>query len=121
MCIAVGNASFASSTVDRSFVEQWDGTAWSIVSKPAATGSYPSLQSVSCATTTACSAVGGASGQTLTFQWDGVTWSIVTSPNWPGGKLHSLYSVSCASAVNCLAVGSARTDRYEFLLVLRYS
>jgi hypothetical protein len=120
-CTAVGNSSFVSPTTDRSFVEQWNGTSWSIASKPAATGSYPMLESVSCATPTACAAVGSVSGATLIMQWDGVAWTIAASPSWPGAKSQGVPSVSCPSAVSCFAAGSARTDRYEFPLILQYS
>jgi hypothetical protein len=119
-CTAVGNSSFASPTADQSFIEQWDGSSWSLASKPAATGTYPILESVSCASATVCAAVGRTNHMTLIFQWDGANWSIATSPNRPGGRLYSLSGLSCPSAVSCFAAGSVRTDRYDFPLILEY-
>ena len=111
-CIAVG------SFVDRAgttapLVERWDGVGWSIQTIPTPTGARDSvLRGVSCASTTACSAVGwsgNTTGQTfpLAEWWDGVSWSVQTTPTPAGATDPRLNAVSCTSVTACTAVGSS--------------
>jgi hypothetical protein len=82
---------------------QWNGTAWSALPAVAATG-Y--LDSISCPSAAACTAVGSANGNprgTLVEQWDGSAWTSQSSWNPPG----VLSGVSCSTATQCTAVGSA--------------
>jgi hypothetical protein len=74
------------------------------------------LFGVSCASATACVAVGngtqgsGASG-TLTESWNGTSWTVVPSPNeGSAGTGNVLEDVSCVSAAACTAVGSSGPD-----------
>ena len=101
-CITVGH--FGSGVL----VEQQHGTTWSVVATPKlAVGG--SLQALTCASTTNCTAVGAnQGGPTLVEHWDGTRWSIVASPQ-PGGFINSLHAVSCAGADSCLAVGTYET------------
>ncbi|HEY2579842.1 MAG TPA: hypothetical protein VGI74_26315, partial [Streptosporangiaceae bacterium] len=106
-CMAVGR--FISSSGDFTLAEKWNGTAWSIVPTPNPGGSNDfELLRVSCATGSACMAVGDffSSGvtETLTEKWNGSTWTHVTSPS-PSGTDNDLFGVSCAAANNCAAVG----------------
>ena len=82
--MAVGSAHPASST--DTLVEQWNGSAWTIVSSPNPTGSVTSvLSGVACVSASFCTAVGdatqGTSTVTLAEAWNGTAWSIVSTPN----------------------------------------
>jgi len=121
-CVAVGRytTSTSPSAADtgpfETLVEQWNGTAWSIVPTPNPAGStFARLDRVSCTSTTNCMAIGVAAPTSsgtdnpLAEQWNGTVWSIVTSavdgPN-PTGKTIGLSGLSCTSATHCLAVYS---------------
>jgi hypothetical protein len=108
-CYAVGYSSDGST--DKTLVERWNGTTWSIVTGPNKSGAiYSALSSVSCPSTTSCYAVGnyfdGSDHKTLTERFNGTSWSIVTSPN-PTSGYSFLNSVSCATKTSCFAVGRA--------------
>jgi hypothetical protein len=68
------------------------------------------VSSVSCASSTACVAVGGFTDRagdnlTLAERWDGKRWSIQPTPT-PGPKNTTIWGdVSCASQNACTAVG----------------
>jgi len=107
-CVAVGY--FANRTYDlNSLVERSDGGRWSVMAVPNPPNSQggPSgslalsgeLDSVSCASQTACVAVGAVVGR-----WDGSRWSIERPPT-PGG--FGFVGVSCPAATTCAAVGNA--------------
>ncbi len=91
--------------------ERWDGRRWEIqpMSSPSgATSTF--LTSVSCASSSRCSAVGYSSrgaGQTtsIALRWDGATWQSQEVPTLSGGTSSRLSSVGCASASACTAVG----------------
>jgi hypothetical protein len=107
-CWAVGYDT--NSSGDQTLIEQWNGTAWTVVPSPnviGATANY--LYSVSCVSADNCWAVGysltGPDVATLIEQWNGSTWSIVTSPNVTLSTGNYLYGVSCVSADECWAVG----------------
>ena len=84
-CTAAGE--YYLGTTGLTLVEQWNGNTWSIVTSPNVSNSQESFfYEVSCTSTSACTAAGGASftssaDQTLIEQWNGSTWSIVTSPD----------------------------------------
>jgi hypothetical protein len=110
-CTAVGDNVSGSTTLP--LVEQWNGTAWSIVTAPAVTGADTTvLESVSCGGPSFCAATGqtatGSLTTTLVEQWNGSTWSIVTSPNGStaGSASNNFSGVSCVGASFCQAVGS---------------
>ena len=104
---------------EQSYIQRWDGTAWTLVPNPNP-GSNPTvLNGVAAADASHAWAVGsygdGSSVQTLIEQWDGKTWTQATSPN-PGGPSNddSLYGVAATSATNAWAVG--RTGPGETLI-----
>ncbi|MHB8290404.1 MAG: hypothetical protein ACYDEY_14465, partial [Acidimicrobiales bacterium] len=107
-CSAVG--SYNNGTIHQTLVEAWNGTSWSIVTRPKVSGSQGAvLRGVSCASTTSCTAAGyynnGTIHQTLVEAWTGTSWSIATSPNPLGPQVTVLRGVSCVSTTSCLAVG----------------
>jgi hypothetical protein len=93
-------------------VERWNGTTWQ-AQDPAIPSDVSEFgfSAVSCATATACTAVGhlhreGGPGQ-LIESWDGRSWSVSTAPAPPtGGSFLSMNGISCASRDRCVAVGS---------------
>ena len=91
---------------------RWDGTTWSVMTSPNATGANESLLSgVACSSATNCKAVGSSVSSTGTIKtlvehWNGTSWSIVASPNSSGNSA-PLSSVSCPSATSCNAVGGS--------------
>jgi hypothetical protein len=98
---------YAASVPSRTLTEHWNGSAWSIVSSPNATGANQ-LRAVVAISATNAWAVGFSNNNgtvhTLTEHWNGSKWSIVSSPNV--GTLGSvLYSVTKVSATNIWAVG----------------
>jgi hypothetical protein len=109
-CIAVGYY-VTSSSQELVLAEAWDGTAWTIQPTPSPTGATRTyLDAVSCATSTACTAVGSyasSSGTSLTLAeaWDGTSWTIQPTPNPTGGTNGPLDAVSCATRTACTAVG----------------
>jgi hypothetical protein len=112
-CMAVGGDTDGSINGKQTLIESWNGTTWSIVPSPDpgtpsqfSAGNF--LFGVSCATATACKAVGwfynNEVPQTLIESWDGTNWTVNASPN-PGALYNTLASVSCVSANFCKAVG----------------
>ena len=106
-CTAVG--SFITKQGDKTLVETWDGSTWSIVPSPD-TGYVDELLSVSCTSASACTAVGGSRprfgfDRTLAETWDGKDWSVVPSPD-ANTSTDVLNSVSCPTAAQCVAVGT---------------
>jgi hypothetical protein len=87
-------------------VEQWDGTAWSILPVPAA-GANNILYSVAAVGASDVWAVGEAfainPGSTLVEHWDGAAWSIVPSPSL--GSSSVLQGVTAISSGDVWALG----------------
>ena len=114
-CFAVGFRDLRPTNDPVPLVEHWSGAAWS--TEPTAT-STPSgwsgwLSAVSCASRTACVAVGlsysdRAQPGPLAERWDGSSWSIERVPHL--GNAEALDGVSCASSTDCLAVGYGRSS-----------
>ncbi len=110
-CWVVGQYYQNGVTQDYTLAEHWNGTAWSGVSTGSPGGTTNSLDSVSCAASNDCWAVGyewSGSGPSVTLaeHWNGTTWSVVSSPN-QGTNSNYLYGVSCTASANCWAVGYA--------------
>ena len=109
-CIAVGADTPAHGHAQVGLAEQWNGSTWTMLPTPAA---FPPLQSVSCATATACMAVGdtgaGGSNAPVAEQWNGTTWTAETVPLPAAGGASgtTLTGISCTAANACVAVGSA--------------
>jgi len=121
-CTAVGASIVAQGTgATVPVVERWNGHRWSLqpLSATDPYGYSSSLNSVSCPTSTACTAVGGA----LAERWNGSRWSGQPLPGIsPPSPVVDLNGVSCPSATTCIAVGSV-SDNYGRRAVLaeRYS
>jgi hypothetical protein len=115
-CIVLGNDGSLS-------VGRWNGVTWSIQPIRGA----PSLEGVSCPSSTVCTAVGRyeagvppelapacapftspCGDMTLAERWNGRRWSIQATPRPPGATSSGLGAVSCATTTACIAVGSYR-------------
>jgi hypothetical protein len=111
-CVAVGSYQNASG-IELTLVEGWNGSTWTVVPSPNPAGEEVSaFTSVSCPTTSSCTAVGyWASIQgidlSLAATWDGSTWSIQPTPGSTGQTETRLVSVSCAASNSCTAVGES--------------
>jgi hypothetical protein len=108
-CAAVGW--YDNGTIPLPFIEHWTGTSFTLQSLtlPPNVGGAK-LVSVSCASATACKAVGyievsGQPRKTLVTTWNGSSWAVETSANPAGASLAQLQAVSCPSATACTAVG----------------
>ncbi len=83
---------------------RWNGTVWRITQAP---GSSFALRGVSCASASACTAVGGGdiTGGSLQIEvWRGKHWSLQANPA-AGTPSAALQSVSCTALISCTAVG----------------
>ena len=89
--------------------ERWNGHTWRIQPTPSPAGGG-ALNSVSCTSRSACTAVGGtASGSVLAERWNGTTWTIQPTPNPAGAAQSFLLAVSCTSPSACIAAGAYST------------
>ncbi len=120
-CTAVGTYT-NSSGVEVPLAERWNGTEWSIQSTPSPSGAkFISLNSVSCPSSTACTAVGvyfntsQSRDETLAERWNGTEWSIQATPSHLGTTGSFLYGVSCASPTVCTAVGEYEGGSHPWL------
>ena len=113
VCTAVGYFTNRSRT-GVTLAERWNGTRWSIQRTPNLRGATSSLLfGVSCASRTACTAVGSvtdSAGTTvpLVERWNGARWSTQDTPKpspATGGGVSYLAGVSCASTTVCVAIG----------------
>ncbi|HEX5929761.1 MAG TPA: fibronectin type III domain-containing protein [Solirubrobacterales bacterium] len=109
-CTAVGDWKNGAGE-EATMAYRFNGTTWTLQSMPKPPGSIGSLyHEVSCATETACAAVGNwrskADGwfRTLAASWDGSSWSIQSTQNPAGALISNLAGVSCQST-SCFAVG----------------
>jgi hypothetical protein len=118
-CMAAGKYSADADSNSAPLAEEWNGTSWSILPRPADPGAPASfgggtfLTGASCTSPTACTAVGyyiNSSGEfsTLAEEWNGTSWSIQPTPDQPGAVESFLQGVSCTSATACTAVGYYR-------------
>lgn len=109
-CIAVGWYATAGGTQEP-LAESWNGHAWSLESTPVPTGAgAATFSAVSCATSTACVAVGsyqnaGGHQRPLTERRTGGVWTVETTPLPSSALQGRLTSVSCTSVASCVAVG----------------
>lgn len=105
-------------------------SGWQITSTPSnpygtQTGAYASLASVSCISSSACTAVGSAApassntahggggpAYTLAEHWNGTSWKIQATPTPSDTQAGEplLQSVKCVSSSFCMAVGSYNTS-----------
>jgi hypothetical protein len=114
-CDAVGSG-FADGGVPDGDAESWDGLSWTLQPTPGLPGTTSlTLSDISCASSTACIAVGSDTDslgyqQALIESWDGSSWTPEPTPV-PGGSVgSSLTSVSCTSPTACVALGDLDSD-----------
>ena len=111
-CVAVGLQSLTTSTCCKTFVERWNGLAWTGGSSTPvpAKSAYSRLAAVSCTSALKCFAVGTSSingtSFTLVERWNGTAWATVASPNPRIGTGGYFNAVSCTSATSCVAAGA---------------
>lgn len=110
-CTAVGGYSTLTAGIERvervlPWVERWDGNRWFRQSVPLPRGQAISpLVSVSCASNTICTAVGGEVGTPFAEHWGGGRWSLRTFSVPTGSLRISISGISCTSRSACTAVG----------------
>jgi hypothetical protein len=102
--------------------ETWNGTSWTLQSVPVPANSYlPEVYGVSCASPTACMAVGTYTTSSAEFNlaelWNGTSWTVVPTATEANSQADALQSVSCPSASACMAVGINYTTAGPGLLV----
>ena len=105
----------ASGTQNKTLIEQWNGTKWSVVKSPnVVSDNY--LNAVVAISANNIWAVGGSgtvnsnvttvyTANTLTEQWNGTSWNIVKSAN-PGTGANSLYAVAALDATHVWTAGT---------------
>lgn len=104
-CTAVGDNGMGAT------IGRWNGSSWRSQPNPASTnGGY--LDSVSCATSRLCTAVGGGGGSDgpLIERWQDSRWSLQRSPAaFPPADQEAwvLTSVSCPTQTMCAAIGGS--------------
>ena len=116
------------STGQLPLVERLAAATWSIPPTPTLVNPYASyapsedvLRAVSCASDTACLAVGSAETttnlcSTLAERWNGTAWSVTPSacdqsPSLPNADT-DLYGVSCTSRAACTVVGELGVEEF---------
>jgi hypothetical protein len=100
--------------VEKSLIEGWDGTAWTIETSPNPAGAaVTNLYGVSCTGTAGdCTAAGTyvnsfGSEVTLVEARTGTgPWKVQPTPNPPQNTAAVLFSVSCTAATTCVAAGA---------------
>ncbi len=113
-CQAIGSRSrSADGRLRAGFIaETWNGSRWRMVPIPRSPNVL--LSAISCATASACFAVGvhftaSSRSQAVSLRWNGIRWSAV-QPRRPRANT-TLDGVSCPGPRNCYAVGSA-SDKF---------
>jgi hypothetical protein len=106
-CWAVGAETPPGGGFEQSFIQSWNGNAWVTAASPVAAELTSGLESVACASASACWAVGEYLTAASTYggfieQWNGAVWTLLT-PSYPGTPLQG---VTCVSVTDCWAVGT---------------
>jgi hypothetical protein len=111
-CTAVGSY-FSRVAGPLNLAEAWDGTAWRVQATPnPMPGGRNQLDSVSCTSPRACTAVGVDAASDFAppggfaEAWDGTRWRPQATPVPPGTVLTELFTVSCPAPAACTAVGT---------------
>jgi len=108
-CLAVGNTGPPTPN-NKTLAERWDGVTWRIVPSANPAGGGGGFNTLSCASASACTAVGlavsNSGAQTsLAERWNGTRWSIQATPNPAVAFQISLDGVACPARRWCTAVG----------------
>ena len=115
---AVGYADDPSQN-EKTLIEHWNGTRWSIVASPSPAQTRSRFLGVTAISANDVWAVGVSSTgivvtpqvtRTLIEHWNGTQWSIVASPS-PGSTYNYLSGVTAISPSNVLAVGGSSNSR----------
>ncbi len=116
-CLAVGGYSDGLAVA-----ELWNGTRWALQRVPRVRGAQITLlESVSCTSPAACTAVGSYAGPNavgvVADRWNGTAWAIqATAPD------SDLRGVSCAKVTACTAVGSSQpATGYEVPVAMQWN
>jgi hypothetical protein len=108
-CTAVGDALNVKTGFIEPLIVKGSGSAWSVVPNPGLeAGSGAMLDSVSCASATACLAVGEnltGAGLARAEQWNGKRWVTLSPPSPSNSTTVGLDDVSCSAAAACMVVG----------------
>ena len=111
-CTAVGSY-FSQVAGPLNLAETWNGTAWRVQATPnPMTQGRNQLNSVSCTSPRACTAVGVDAASDFAppggfaEAWDGTRWRLQATPVPPGTVLTELFTVSCPVPAACTAVGT---------------
>jgi hypothetical protein len=109
-CVAAGYYTQNGGLPDQSLIEQWNGTAWTVVSSANVASVSNDLNAVSCSSPTFCIAAGETVNssfleQTLTDKWNGTTWTVVPSADTGTALSNFLWGVSCTGGSSCMADG----------------
>ncbi len=115
-CTAIGGYQEVKGQAEKPLAERWNGSAWSVQSMPSpteATG-FVTLTGISCASSSACTAVGYfypeiTKQRTLAESWDGTKWTVQSTTN-PNAGTNALSQVSCTAAGACTAVGNGQPE-----------
>jgi hypothetical protein len=110
-CMAVG--SLSNPTLDHPYesaVTSWTQAGGDWVESGQPTGiadgeGSPETADVDCASSTACTVVGGATGAPMISQWDGAEWHKQTASLPSGAAFVALHGISCPTDDRCTAVG----------------
>lgn len=112
-CTAVGSRAASLSSPTLTLAERWNGTRWRLQHTVLPTGAASgTLFGVSCASATACTAVGtafdkaAARNVNLAEAWNGTSWRVRAIPSPKSSTNGSLHGVSCTSRRACTAVGN---------------
>ncbi len=107
---AVGYYYNSNTNNQRTLIEQWNGTTWSIVPSPNNDGNDNQLWGVAAVSANDVWAVGNYSNSStgitrnLTMNWNGTNWSLVPTPN-AASSTNVLTGVAAISASDVWAVG----------------
>jgi hypothetical protein len=115
-CMAVGERSLGSGIGSGvvGVIEEWDGSAWSMVANPQSSGANVWLSSVSCPSASNCFAAGQDNTDGgLIDSWDGVSWTMAFNQ-----QVVSLSAVSCTNSTTCVTVGDDTTTNSLYSVVL---
>jgi uncharacterized membrane protein len=118
---AVGYYNIASYVSEKSLVEHWDGSAWSLVPSPNLGRNANILYGVAAISSNDVWAVGlGNSTNTetgfgLAMHWDGISWTIAHTPK-VGSGVNQLYGVTALASNDVWAVGESS----QGALILHY-
>jgi hypothetical protein len=119
-CTAVGYQQLNTSA-KVTLAERWNGTTWTTQTTPNPAGPTDVFSGVSCASATACTAVGSYAESNaeptgpFAEGWNGTTWTVQTTPSPAGTDESPLNGVSCTAASTCTAVGEYQNSSGTYL------